>query len=86
MLDRDFLADGGLPLPKPPANGTHDSTAHNAAPILSTIRAKAERIVALLSEIDGGRQADPNLCLAEELAQDIAELCPACGSPPGGIH
>ena len=58
----------------------------NARSTLAAVRAKAERIVALLSEIAGGGQADCNLSLAEELAQDIAELCPACGGQPGCIH
>ena len=85
MLDRDFLADGTLPLPA--HNGAPDLTSHNSAPVHAAIRAKAERIVALLSGIDGcDGQADHNLSLAEELAQDIAELCPACGCPPGCIH
>ena len=54
-----------------------------APPDLPDIREKAERIVSLLSGIDGcDGQADYNLSLAEELAQEIADLCPTNGSRP----
>ena len=53
---------------------------HNSPSGLPAIRAKAERIVSLLSGIDiGDAQAANSLSLAEELAQEIADLCPMCG-------
>ena len=85
MLDRDFLADGTLPLPA--HNGAPDLTSHNSAPVLPAVRRKAERIVSLLCRTTGRDVADENnLSLAEELAQDIAELCPEPACPPGCIH
>lgn len=82
MLDRDFLADGNLPLPNGSTVSPQDFPNFAAVQTLAAIREKAERIVSLLCRTSGRDVADENrLSLAEELAQDIIELCPVCGGP-----
>ena len=58
------------------AHASRDSTSK-----LPVIRAKAERIVSLLAGIDIDGETANSLSLAEELAQEIADLCPVCGAP-----
>ena len=75
--------DGAPPLSSP-TDAARDRTGHNVAPDLSTIRAKAQRIVFLLSGTDGNGTLDETqrLSLAEELAQDISDLCLENGTAP----